>query len=88
MKKPAMERIGEGAARPVSAAGRGRREVYFAGQKQNANVYSRDALLAGNRVDGPALIEEYASTTVVMPGDRLEVDPFGNLRITVEGTQP
>ena len=30
---------------------------------------------------GPALIEEYASTTVVHPGDALEVDGFGNLII-------
>jgi N-methylhydantoinase A len=61
--------------------------VYFAGQRQSANVYSRDALLAGNRIDGPALIEEHASTSVLMPGDCLEVDPFGNLHITIEGTQ-
>jgi N-methylhydantoinase A len=87
MQKPGVERIGQGAARPVNAAGRGRRDVYFAGQKQSANVYSRDALLAGNRIDGPALIEEHASTSVLMPGDRLEVDPFGNLHITIEGTQ-
>jgi N-methylhydantoinase A len=33
---------------------------------------------------GPALIEEYASTTVLMPGDVLDVDNFGNLVIAVE----
>ena len=38
---------------------------------------------AGNRIVGPALIEEHASTTVLMPGDRLEVDAYGNLVITV-----
>ena len=87
MKKPAIERIGEGAARPSAAAERGKRDVYLAGGRQSATCYARDALLAGNRIAGPALIEEHASTTVVMPGDRLEVDPFGNLRITVEGSQ-
>jgi len=86
MQKPAIERIGEGGARPGSDAERGRRDVYFAGKKQSASIYARDALLAGNRIHGPALIEEHASTTVVMPGDRLEVDPFGNLRIGIEGT--
>jgi N-methylhydantoinase A len=35
-------------------------------------------------VTGPALIEEYASTTVLAPGDRMEVDRFGNLVIEIE----
>jgi N-methylhydantoinase A len=30
---------------------------------------------------GPAIVTEYDSTTVVYPGQRLEVDPFGNLLI-------
>ena len=34
---------------------------------------------------GPALIEEHASTTVLMPGDALEVDAYGNLVIAVAG---
>ena len=46
-------------------------------------VYARDCLRAGNRIAGPALIEEYASTTVVLPGDALTVDAFGNLVITI-----
>jgi len=40
-------------------------------------------LRAGNRIDGPALVEEHASTTVALPGDRLHVDEFGNLVIEV-----
>jgi N-methylhydantoinase A len=39
----------------------------------------------GNRITGPALIEEHASTTVLGPGDRLEVDSHGNLLIAVAG---
>ena len=39
--------------------------------------------LAGNRISGPALIEEHASTTVLMPGDGCEVDAYGNLVIAV-----
>ena len=41
------------------------------------------ALLAGNQINGPALIEEHASTTVLMPGDTCEVDAYGNLVIAV-----
>jgi N-methylhydantoinase A len=46
-------------------------------------TFSRAALTAGNRIKGPALIEEHASTTVLMPGDALSVDAWGNLVITV-----
>jgi N-methylhydantoinase A len=38
---------------------------------------------AGNRIAGPALIEERASTTVLAPGDTLEVDAAGNLLIAI-----
>ena len=41
--------------------------------------------LAGNRIAGPALIEEHASTTVLLPGDTLEVDAYGHLVIKVAG---
>ncbi|MBT9291555.1 hydantoinase/oxoprolinase family protein [Prosthecodimorpha staleyi] len=47
-------------------------------------IYHRDRLTAGHVVDGPALIQEYASTTVVAPGDRVTVDALGNLQIEVE----
>ncbi len=43
------------------------------------------ACMAGNRIGGPALVEEHASTTVVNPGDKLVVDEWGNLVITVAG---
>ena len=43
------------------------------------------SLLAGNKISGPALIEEHASTTVLMPGDKMTVDAYGNLVIAVGG---
>jgi len=46
-------------------------------------TWKREALKAGNRIQGPALIEEHASTTVVQPGDALKVDAFGNLIISI-----
>ena len=61
------------------------RPVYFRSERgwQDARVYQRIDLLAGNRIAGPALVEEYASTTVIFEGDQLLVDPFGNLVIEV-----
>ena len=66
-------------------AHRGKRSVYFAelSKAVATPTYLRDALKAGNRIEGPALVEEHASTTVVLPGDRLRVDEFGNLVIEV-----
>jgi N-methylhydantoinase A len=85
MKKPPLERIARGARTPPPSARRGRRDVYFAeaGRALPTQTYARDELRAGNRIDGPALVEEHASTTVVPPGDRLQVDGHGNLLIDV-----
>lgn len=46
-------------------------------------VYKRPLLRSGNLIEGPALIEEHASTTVLQPGDTLKVDGLGNLQISI-----
>jgi len=85
MKKPPLERIARGGRTPLSSAHSGKRKVYFAelGRSLATPSYAREGLRAGNRIVGPALIEEHASTTVVLPGDRLQVDEFGDLVIEV-----
>jgi N-methylhydantoinase A len=61
-----------------------RREVVFGGgERVETPVYWRSDLHAGNEVEGPAVIAEAISTTLLAPGDRLRVDPIGNLRIEV-----
>jgi len=85
MRKPPQERIARGKAAPDRAAFTGKRPVYLDGRFRPTPTYARAALTAGNRIEGPALIEEHASTTVLLPGDRLEVDIYGNLRIKVAG---
>ena len=88
MKKPPQEKIKRGAAAPPKSAFTGKRPVSFDGQASvDAPTYRRAALLAGNRIAGPALIEEHASTTVLMPGDRMTVDAYGNLVIAVAGAK-
>ncbi len=85
MPKPPLERIEAGSERPVRAALRGERPVHFPDSTvpHATPVFARDSLLAGNRIPGPAIIEEHASTTVVFPGDVLTVDAFGDLVIEV-----
>ncbi len=46
-------------------------------------VYERDALGLGARVGGPAIVAQADTTTVVYPGQRVEVDESGNLVIHV-----
>jgi N-methylhydantoinase A/oxoprolinase/acetone carboxylase beta subunit len=50
----------------------------------STRYYSRDALRAGNRIDGPAVINQYDSTTVVPPGLVAEIDAFGNIVIWID----
>jgi N-methylhydantoinase A len=74
-------------ARLPRRAGKGRgestRPVYFgkAGGLVETRVYERDALPAGFEGAGPAVIEEYGSTTLVWPGDRFKIGTMGEIRI-------
>jgi N-methylhydantoinase A len=79
LRKPPLEKIARGKTLPASV----RRPVHFDGKVLKTPAYPRAQLKAGNRIAGPALIEEHASTTVLMPGDRMEVDGYGNLLIQV-----
>jgi N-methylhydantoinase A len=82
LQKPSLHRIGTGAA-DSSAAIKGRRLVHFedVGDVKDCRIYDREKLAAGNRIDGPAIVEEWNSTVIVLPEQNLEVDTFGNLII-------
>jgi N-methylhydantoinase A len=60
-----------------------RRPVYFgtAGGTLDAQIFDRTALAPGFKATGPALIEEYGSTTLVWPGDSFEIGTLGEIRI-------
>ena len=87
MRKPPQRKIARGRKAPPqplhSAASA--RSISAARLPANADLLRAPALVAGNRIAGPALIEEHASTTVLLPGDMLEVDAFGNLVIRLAG---
>jgi N-methylhydantoinase A len=61
------------------------RKVYLDGGFVDAHIYERDRLLCGNIIPGPAIVEEPFHTTVVMPGQTLELDRMGNLIIHTGG---
>ena len=87
--KPKLAVTGAAASRsPAPAAVDERREVYFAGEGRRATpVFARAALKPGNRLAGPALIEQYDSCTLVAPGWDAIVDRFGNLLLTKDGVR-
>ena len=61
----------------------GSRRVWFAGAWENTPIYARDRLGAGMAIEGPAIIEQFDTTTPVEPGARAVVDPLGNLIVDV-----
>ena len=48
-------------------------------------VYRREALLADHVIQGPAIVDQLDSTTVILPGQSARTDRFGNLVVT-DGT--
>jgi N-methylhydantoinase A len=66
----------------------GRRPIYLddAAQTIDCAVYRRDLLRPGIEIEGPAVVEEYASTTVLFGGDKLTIAPTGELIIQVRGS--
>ncbi len=59
----------------------GRRRVVFEGGPLDTPVHFRDSLRHGHEIDGPAIIEEAASVTILRPDQRLTVDRWGNLHL-------
>ena len=55
------------------------RAVLFDAVPTATAVYARDRLPSGAALEGPALIEEAGTTTVVPPGFRAGVDAHANL---------
>jgi N-methylhydantoinase A len=65
----------------------GRRDVYFPelGGYKACPLYRRRDLAPGDDIDGPAIIVENETSTVLLPGDRAEITAQANLRIRIGG---
>ncbi|MDP6564330.1 MAG: hydantoinase/oxoprolinase family protein [Alphaproteobacteria bacterium] len=68
------------------AACKGRREVYLPddGAFAEVDVFDGDRLAHGNRVDGPAIIEQVNTTLLVPPGFVVRCDAYGSFLLTDE----
>ena len=59
----------------------GKSKAYFNGAWIDTPHYDRGKLGAGQRVEGPAIIRQYDTTTVLLPNHYAEGDAHGNLLI-------
>jgi len=74
------DRSSEASLNPARAR-KAERLVYFEGAFQTVPIYERSELVVGDVIDGPTIIEQLDSTTVLAPGQRAVVDGYGNLVI-------
>jgi N-methylhydantoinase A/oxoprolinase/acetone carboxylase beta subunit len=84
-----MPEVARGGESPAAAL-RHEREAWFPVngdlRELPTKFYAREALAAGNRIDGPAVINQYDTTTIIPPGLTAEIDRFGNILIWIEGS--
>ena len=61
------------------------RPVYFKhyGDFHDTSIYDRTQLLSGNQITGPAIIESYDTTAVVLPDNNASIDSYGNIIISI-----
>ena len=70
--------------RAQGTAEKGRRSVFFAESNGfvACPIYDRYRLYAADVIPGPAIVEEFDSTTLIHPGYEARVDKYGNLLLT------
>ena len=71
----------DGASEDGSGPIRRKERVYFGGEWVETPVHDRGGLRPGDNVDGPAIVVQDDTTTVIEPGYRGAVDRFGNILI-------
>ncbi len=76
--RPSFPRVAEGAPAKPSHE----RAVYLADKSLPCPVYRRESLGAGSAIQGPALVQEHGTTTVLFAQDALTVAPSGELIIS------
>ena len=76
LKKPKLKRSGE------AIGGKPEQRRIWVGGWKKIDCFSR-AILTNRSKQGPALVLDYGSTTLVPPGWKFRVDPAGNLLLTV-----
>ena len=74
--KPDMKELATSASTPEPI---GAIDVFYDGQVHQADLYERTSLLAGQRIEGPAVVQQDDCTTCILGGFTAEIDAFGNI---------
>ena len=84
LNKPALQKIAPQNG-SISNALKETRRVFFSGDGWlETPIYDRSKLGYGAKAEGPLVVEEPTTATVVCPGQYLSVDEYGNLIIETE----
>jgi N-methylhydantoinase A len=69
----------------ANAVAKGSRPVFFGDSMVETPIFDRATLPPDARISGPAIVEEFGSTTVVFPAQVLQVDDHGIMVIREKG---
>jgi N-methylhydantoinase A len=83
IERPSLPKLKPGA----KAEPKGRRPVYFDDAMRDTGIFDRATLPPGVQIEGPAIVEEFGSTSVVFPGQTLHVDDHGIMVIRQKGPE-
>ena len=80
--KPKFKKEKEGDRKPARGL-KGKRKVFVQGKYVSLPIYERALLRPGDKIQGPAVIEQMDSTTFLSNGRQAQVDPYLNLIVTI-----
>lgn len=81
VETPRLDLEAPDAGTSVEMATKGSRDAYADGEFVEHTVYDRSRLPVDEEIEGPAIVEEAESTTLIGPSATFEVDEVGNLLI-------
>jgi len=85
LQRPALQRPTRNQSGGTQRAVDATRHVRFEDGGLETPIYARGRLQPGDCLNGPAIVEEFGSTTVVFPSQTARVDEFGNLLLERSG---
>lgn len=80
---PKLESRSDGAASPIGT----RAVIQDDGGRIDYALFQRENLRQGDTIEGPAVIAEHTSTTVIHADDRAEIGKYGEIVIDVSGSE-
>jgi len=82
IKKPELPRISI-RGKNISEAKKGVRKVYYDGNFMEFDIYARERIAPGSEIEGPALVEQMDSVTLIPPDWLARIDEYGNIVLEV-----